>query len=171
MCNWFTVVVLFAGFLPAGANASEVPVMPFVDGRWHGDINTVPNSQDFECRASTTFIDGTTFTLVERNDGNWRLELSNPAWQLPPLAQYDLVAQVDFYPRIRIAAVASKQTGLEIADLETISLLGLIENGHTLDLMSEDFNDKYELEGSAKIIERLRNCVGEGASTVTGPEE
>lgn len=176
MCHWFVVVVLFAGFLHTGANASEVPVMPFVDGRWHGNITTVPNRPDFECRASTTFNDGTAFTLAERRDGYWRLELSNPGWQLPHLARYDLVAQVDFYPRLRLAAVAKNPTLLEIADLDRISLLGLIENGHTLDLMSEDFNGKYELEGSAKIIERIGNCVAdqlvsEGASAVSGPEE
>ena len=171
VCNWFAVVVFFAGLLHSGANASEVPDMPFVDGRWHGGINIAPDGPDIECWASTTFTDGTTLTLAERNDGNWRLELSNANWRLPHLRRYALVAQVDFYPRLRLAAVAKQQTVLEIADLERISLLGLIENGHTLDLMSDDFTDKYELEGSAKIIERIRNCVAEGASTVSGPEE
>jgi hypothetical protein len=153
---------VFAGLLHANALASEVDKVAFFDGRWHGGINTGPNSPDFECWASTTFADGTTLTLTERKDGNWRLELSNAHWQLPHLRRYALVAQVDFYPRLPIAAVARKQTVLEIADLDRISLLGLIENGHTLDLISDDFNDKVELEGSAKVIERIRKCVAGG---------
>ena len=166
------VAVFFAGFLHASANG--VHATPFVDGRWHGSIKTVPNSLDFECWASTTFTDGTIFTLTERKDRNWQLELSNANWRLPHLRRYALVAQVDFYPKLRIAAVAKRRTVLEIADLDRISLLGLIENGHTLDLMSEDFNDKVELEGSAKVIERIRKCVAdqlvvEGFSTVGGP--
>ena len=68
------------------------------------------------------------------------------------------VALVDFYPRLLIEAEAKNQTVLEIADLDHISLLGFIENGHTIDLESDGFNEKYELEGSAKIIQRIRNC-------------
>ena len=60
-----------------------------------------------------------------------------------------MVAQVDFYPRLRIVAEAKNQTLLDIADLDHMSLLGLIENGHTIDLTSDGFNEKYELEGSA----------------------
>ena len=68
-----------------------------------------------------------------------------------------MIALVDFYP-LHIAAEAKSQTRLEIANLDRISLLGLIENGHTIDLTSDGFNEKYDLEGSAKVIERVRNC-------------
>ena len=69
-----------------------------------------------------------------------------------------MVALVDFYPRLHFAAEAKSQTRLEIANLEQISLLGIIENGHSIDLTSDGFNEKYDLEGSAKVIERVRNC-------------
>jgi hypothetical protein len=157
------------------ANASGRLTIPFVDGRWHGDIETGSNSSEFnECWASTAFDDGTTFTLTNRKDGSWHLLLSNPSWQLPHSRRYAMVAQVDFYPRLRIAAEAKNRTLLEIADLEHISLLGLIENGHTIDLKSDGFNEKYELEGSAKVIERIRNCFADQLSaekpaTVDGP--
>ena len=153
------VAVFFTGLLHTIADASGVPTIPFVDGRWHGDIETGPNSSDFEeCWASTTFDDGTTFTLTKRKDGIWHLQLSNSRWRLPHSRRYAMVALVDFYPRLRIAAEAKNQTLLEIADLDHISLLGLIENGHTIDLTSDGFNEKYELEGSAKVIMRIRNC-------------
>ncbi len=153
------VAVFFTGLLHTIADASGVPTIPFADGRWHGDIETGPNSVDFEgCWASTTFEDGTAFTLTKRKDGRWHLQLSNPSWRLPHSLRYDMVALVDFYPRLRIAAEAKNQTLLEIADLDHISLLGLIENGHTIDLTSDSFNERYELEGSAKVIERIRNC-------------
>ena len=155
----FFIGVFFSGLLHTVADAGGVPAFPFVDGRWHGGIETVPGSPDIEeCWASTTFDDGTTFTLAERKDGDWTLRLSNPGWQLPPSRRYTLEALVDFYPRLRIMAEAKNETVLEIADLDHISLLGLIENGHTIDLASEGFNEKYELEGSAKIIERIRSC-------------
>ena len=87
-----------------------------------------------------------------------------------------MVALVDFYPRLHIAGEAKSQTLLEIADLDHISLLALIENGHTIDLASDGFNEKYDLEGSAKVIERLRNCfadqlVSEGSATVEVPRK
>lgn len=69
-----------------------------------------------------------------------------------------MVALVDFYPRLLITAEAKTQTLLEIVELENSPLLGLIENGHTIDLRSDGFNEKYALEGSAKIIERVRDC-------------
>jgi hypothetical protein len=69
-----------------------------------------------------------------------------------------MVALVDFYPRLRIVAEAKNRALLEIRDLDHISLLEFIENGHTIDLTSDGFNGKYELEGSAKVIERIRNC-------------
>ena len=153
------VTVFFAGLLHTSGDASGVPSFPFADGRWHGDIETGPDSSDFEkCWASTAFTGGTTFTLSERKDGIWHLQLSNPGWRLPHSRRYTMTALVDFYPRLRIAAEARNQTLLEIADLEHISLLGLIENGHTIDLESDGFNEKYELEGSAKVIQRIRNC-------------
>jgi hypothetical protein len=169
------VAVFFTGLLHTVADAGGVPAFPFVDGRWHGDIETGPNGSDFEeCLASTTFDDGTGFTLTKRKDGNWHLQLSNPTWRLPHSRQYAMIALVDFYPRLRITGEARNQTRLEIADLEHISLLGLIENGHTIDLTSDGFNEKYELEGSAKVIERIRNCFAEHvvaarSTTLSGP--
>ena len=145
------VAVLFTGLPHTIANACGAPTIPFVDGRWSGDIAAGPNSSGFEeCWASTTFSDGTTFTLAKRGDGSWHLRLSNSRWQLPPSRGYAMVARVDFYPQLRVAAEAKSQTRLEIANLDQISLLGLIENGHTIDLTSDGLNEKYDLEGSAK---------------------
>ena len=84
--------------------------------------------------------------------------MSNPGWHLPASHRYDMAALVDFYPPLRVVAVTKSQTGLEIADLDQISLLGLIENGHTINLNSDGFKEMYDLEGSAKAIERVRNC-------------
>jgi hypothetical protein len=153
------VAVLFAGLLHTIANASREPTISFVDGHWYGGIEIGPDSKGLEeCWARTTFSDGTAFTLAKRGDGVWHLRLSNPGWRLPPSRRYAMVALVDFYPQLRIAAEAKSQTVLEIANLDQISLLGLIENGHTIDLTSDGFNVKYDLEGSAKVIERVRNC-------------
>jgi hypothetical protein len=153
------VTVLFMGLLHGSSNANGEPVVPFVDGRWNGGIETGPDGEGFEeCWARTTFSDGTAFTLAKRGDGSWYLKLSNPAWRLPPSHRYDMVSQVDFYPKIRIAAEAKSRTRLEIANLDRISLLGLIENGHTIILTSDGFNEKYDLEGSAKVIQRIGNC-------------
>jgi hypothetical protein len=141
------------------ANASGESSMPFVDGRWNGGVETGPDGQGpGECWARTIFSDGTAFTLAKQVDGSWSLRLSNPDWRLPLSHRYSMVALVDLYPQLRIAAEAKSQTRLEIANLDQISLLGLIENGHTINLTSDGFNVKYDLEGSAKAIERVRNC-------------
>ncbi len=176
MCNRLFVAVLFTGLLHTIADAGGVPTIPFVDGRWHGGVKSGPISSDFEeCWASTKFDDGTMFTLAKRRDGSWNLQLSNPNWRLPHSRRYAIVALVDFYPRLHIVAGARNQTLLEIADLDHNSLLGFIENGHTIDLASDGFNEKYELEGSAKIIERIRNCfkesVGDKPAAVNGPKK
>lgn len=153
------VAVIFIGLLPAIANASGKPTMPFVDGRWNGGIEIGPDSNGLEeCWARTTFRDGTALTLAKRSDGIWHLRLSNPGWRLPPSRRYTMAALVDFYPQLRLAAEAKSRTVLEIANIDQISLLGLIENGHTIDLKSDSFNAKYDLEGSAKVIERVRDC-------------
>ena len=153
------VTLSFVGLLHDFADASGLPTIPFVDGRWRGNIQPGSNKSEFEaCWASTTFDDGTTFALSKRRDGSWQLQFSNPGWRLPLSRRYDLTAQVDFYPRIQISAEAKSQTLLEIVDLDHTPLLGVIENGHTIDLTSDGFNEKYELEGSAKVIERIRNC-------------
>ena len=152
-------VVFFIGLLLNFANASAESTMPFVDGRWNGGIGTGPDSIGLEeCWARTTFSDGTAFTLAKRGDGSWHLSLSNPGWRQAPSRRYTMVAQVDFYPQLHVSAEAKSQTRLEIANLDQISLLELIENGHTIDLTSDGFNAKYDLEGSAKAIERVRNC-------------
>jgi hypothetical protein len=153
------VTVLFIDLLHAFASASEGPVIPFVDGRWKGGNEFGKDSKVLEeCWASTTFGDGTALMLAERSNGIWHLRLANPSWQLSPDRRHSMVARVDFYPQLRIVAEAKSQTRLEIANLGQISLLGLIENGHTIDLTSDDFNAKYDLEGSAKVIERVRSC-------------
>lgn len=142
--------------------ASDLPSIPFVDGLWRGDIDREPGSSDFrECRASTRFADGTTLTLAITADGRWRMDLSNPFWRLPPSHRYAVVSLVDFYPRLQFDAEARTVTRLEIADIGRISLLEQIENGHTIDLDADGFSAKYDLEGSAKVIERLRNCFAE----------
>ena len=164
------VPAVFTALLLTVAHASGVPSIPFVDGIWHGDIEIGPNSSDFEeCWARTTFDDGTTFRLAERKDGSWYLQLSNASWRLPHSRRYTMVARVDFYPLagLQIVAEAKNQTLLEIADLDHISLLGLIENGHTIALASDGFNEKYDLEGSAKAIERIRNCFSDQLAAET----
>lgn len=167
MYNRLFVAALFTGLLHTFSEASELATIPFVDGRWHGGIKNNPDSSDFEeCWASTNFDDGTMFTLARRKDGSWRLQLSNAGWRLPRSHRYAMVALVDFYPKLRISAESRNQTLLEITDLEHISLLGLIENGHTIDLASDGFNEKYDLEGSAKIIERIRNCFDQSVGDV-----
>jgi hypothetical protein len=159
MYQRFLVAALFIGPLLTTANASGEPAIPFVDGRWNGGIETGPDSKGLkECWSSTTFNDGTTFTLAKRGDGSWHLRLSNLGWQLPTSRRYAMVALVDFYTQLRVTAEAKSQTRLEIANLDQTSLLGLIENGHTINLTSDGFNVKYDLEGSAKVIERVRNC-------------
>lgn len=153
------VTVLFIGLLHAIANASGRPVMPFVDGRWKGGVEFGADNKGVEeCWASTSFSDGTVLTLAERNNGIWHLSLSNPVWRLSPDRRYSMVARIDFYPQLRIAAEAKSPVNLEIANLDQILLLGLIENGHTIDLSSDDFKAKYDLEGSAKVIARVRSC-------------
>ncbi len=154
------VTVFFIVLLHTFANASAEPKILFVDGIWHGEVETDPNGSGFkECWASTTFGDGTTFTLAKRDDASWHLRLSNPGWQLPPSRRYDMIALVDFYPQqVSVTAEAKSETRLDIANLDQNSLLGLIENGHTIDLTSDGLNEKYDLEGSAKAIQRIRNC-------------
>jgi hypothetical protein len=153
------VTVLLIDLLSTVANASGEPRFPFVDGRWDGDVESSSDSKDVKaCWARTTFNDGTSFVLAKRSDESWHLKLSIPGWRLPPSHRYAMIAQVDFYPQLRVAAVAKSETGLEIANLDQIPLLELIENGHTIDLTSDGFNGKFDLEGSAKAIERLRNC-------------
>ena len=137
MCCRLFAAIFFTGLLHAVADAGGAPSIPFDDGRWHGGIKTGSSSSDFEeCWASTTFDEGTAFTIKKRKGGSWHLQLSNPNWRLPHSRRYAMVALVDFYPRLRIAAEAKKQTLLEIADIDQISLLRLIENGHTIDLTS-----------------------------------
>ena len=152
-------VVLFIGLLHTVANAGGEPKFPFVDGRWDGGIEISQESKGLnECWGSTRLGDATSFTLAKRGDGSWHLILSNPYWRLPPSRRYAMIALVDFYPQLRIVAEAKSQTRLEIANLDQIALLALIENGHTITLTSDGFNEKYDLEGSAKVIERVRNC-------------
>ena len=126
MCYLLLVAAFLTGFLHAVADASGVPSIPFVDGLWHGEIETGPNSLDFEaCWASTLSDDGTAFTLMKRKDGRWHLQLANPNWHLPPSHRYAMATVVDFYPPLRLVAEAKDRTLLEIADLERISLLRL----------------------------------------------
>lgn len=86
------------------------------------------------------------------------MELSNPDWHLARSHRYVLVSLVDFYPQLRVAAETKGPTSLEIANLEKISLLWQIENGHTISLTSDRFSAKFDLEGSAKAIEKVRRC-------------
>jgi hypothetical protein len=87
------------------------------------------------------------------------LRWSNPGWRLQPSRRYDTIALVDFYPQqVRTIAEAKSGTGIEIADIDQSSLLGLIENGHTIILASDGLNVEYDLQGSAKAIQRIRNC-------------
>lgn len=153
----FTVVFLCVfGSL---ASASAERAVPFADGLWSGGLETGQDGQSVEeCWARTAFGDGTVLTLAERGDGHWSMTLSNPGWKLSPGHAYDLTVLVDFYPIVRVAAEAPDKTRLEFANISQIPLLGSIENGHTIDLKSDDFNAKYDLEGSAKAIAKVRSC-------------
>ena len=66
----------------------------------------------------------------------------------------DLPAPVRFDDRLLEIDFGAWQglTRLEIANIGRIALLEVIENGHTIDLASDGFNDKYDLEGSAKAV-------------------
>lgn len=147
------------GILLCVANASDGQGFPFVDGIWSGGVESGSASGASEvCWARTSFKDSTNLTLSVRSDKNWELRLSNLGWALPPSHRYDLVALVDFYPQLHVVAQSTGPKILEFANIERNSLLGLIENGHTITLSSDEFNAKYDLEGSAKVIARLRGC-------------
>ena len=153
------VAVCISTLLNSVASASPAPSIPFVDGFWHGNIETGAHTSTFEeCWASTTFDDETTMWLAVRKDGTWYLRLSNPQWRLPHPHRYAMVSLVDVYPRLRSKAETKSQSVLEITDSDHLPLVGQIEIGHTIDLASDGFHEKYDLEGSAKVIERLRNC-------------
>lgn len=154
------VSVFLIALLHNIANASGEPAIQFVDGRWSGGIETGPGNAGFEeCWASTKSDDGTTLTLAEREDGNWNLRWSNPGWRLLPSHRYDTIALVDYYPQqVRTVAEVKSETRLEIADIDQSPLLGLIENGHTIILTSDGLKLEHDLEGSAKAIQRIRDC-------------
>jgi hypothetical protein len=134
----------------------------FVDGLWSGGFELHADSPaSNECWAGTTSADGTTLTLATRRSGDWYLRLLNAQWELPVSGEYDLDTLVDFYPRIWVEAKAQSQTLLEIPIRGQNPLLGLIENGHLITLTSDTFNGSYSLEGSAKIIERIRMCASD----------
>jgi hypothetical protein len=160
MNKWSYVLVVLSALLHNIGNARGEPTIQFVDGRWSGGIEVGPANSGFEeCWASSTSDDGSTFTLAERENGNWNLRWSNPGWRLQPSHRYDTIALVDFYPQqVRTIAEAKSGTGIEIADIDQSSLLGLIENGHTIILASDGLNVEYDLQGSAKAIQRIRNC-------------
>ncbi|MEX0346378.1 MAG: hypothetical protein AB3N20_15750 [Rhizobiaceae bacterium] len=156
------IAILLLGLLRAPAGASDFVRVPFVDGLWHGDIATHPDGLGFkECWASTRFADGTTLTLAEQYDENWSIRLSNPAWQWTPSSNNAMIVQVDFYPPLEIEAQASGNNLLEFRIGDDKTLLDFVENGHSIKLRYGTFNKVYDLEGSAKIIERIRNCVWE----------
>ncbi len=126
---------------------------------WTGGTVTRPGTLDVtDCWARTEFSDQTTMTLRRDGDGTWYLKLSNPGWQLPFPHRYALESLVDFYPRLGVVGETRDTTELEVSDLRKFLLLEQIENGHTITLTSDGFRAKYDLEGSAKIIERLRKC-------------
>jgi hypothetical protein len=159
MCQPLFVAIFFVAFLHSIASGKVEPTISFVDGRWSGEVETGPNGRKVEeCWAHSTSGDGTALALAKQSDGSWYLRLSNPGWRLPTSSRYPMIALVDFYPHVRVAAEVKSQTRLEIANIEQQSLLSYIENGHTIDLMSGDFSAKYDLEGSAKVIEKIRNC-------------
>ena len=151
----------FCGILLCtAANASGEPAIPFVDGLWSGGVELgTAGSAPVECWANTVTTDGTTFTLAWTADGDWTLRMSNPDWQLPSSRHFNMSALVDFYPQqVDTKVEVTSATRMEVTRLEQISLLGLIENGHTIEFTSEILNAKYDLEGSAKAIQRIRTC-------------
>jgi hypothetical protein len=153
------IAAVLTGCLIAGAEADEEPLFPFADGRWRGEFKAASNSSDHdECWASTSFDEGTTLTLARQKGRGWNLKLSNANWQLNTSRPYSMSALVDFYPKLRLAAKGETRTLLQISDLEYISLLGLLENGHSITLTSDGFDKTYDLEGSAKVIQRMRGC-------------
>ncbi len=170
--------VFFVFLLHSVATAGTEPTIPFVDGIWRGEVETDPNGAGFkECWANTNIGDGTTFTLAQHVGARWHLRLSNPDWQLPPLHLYDMIALVDFYPQqVSVTAEAKSSTRLEIANIDQNALLELIEDGHTITLSSDGFNAEFDLEGSARVIQRIRNCFAEqlaakGPAAVDGTGE
>ncbi len=79
--------------------------------------------------------------------------MSNGGWRLSLSRHYTMVAIVDFYPSLSVDAEAKSPRTLEIPILDHNALLRLIENGHTIKLTSESLQLKYDIEGSAKVIE------------------
>ena len=122
------------------------------------------------CRATTDLPDGADFTLSKNKNGVWTLTLSDPSWTLKPSHLYDATALVDYYPqRVNVIAEATGETSLAIAELDHTTLLRLIENGHTLTLTADRFYGKYDLEGSAKVIQRIRDCFDDQVRAKTPP--
>ncbi len=158
--SWFAM--LWLGLLYAPANADNSATRPFIDGRWHGDAATHTDSSRFkECWASTAFADGTVLTLAENRNASWTLRFSNPAWQLVDSGNASMMVQVDFYPNLNVSTRTDGTTLLEIEITGDDPLLDFVENGHSIKLNSNGFNKVYDLEGSAKVIERIRKCVSE----------
>lgn len=159
MCKRFSVSALLMILMHAVANAGATSTTLFVDGRWSGGTEMDYEKSSFTaCWASTKFDDGTTLSLAKQSDTNWYLRLSNPGWHLQTHRRYEFATLVDFYPRLRIAGEVTSRTSLQIESPDQSPLVAFIENGHTIDFNSNDFTEKYDLEGSAKAMEKIRDC-------------
>ena len=156
--RWFLRVMFFTSILPT-VPASGEAMVPFADGRWHGEATDSPvPSKLAGCWAATVLDDGTSLVLVKETDGSWSLQLSNRNWRLPLSRRYALAVVVDFYPRLLVVGEIRYPTRLEVRAIDRVPLLDFIENGHMIKLQHNGFEKRYDLEGSAKAIERIRGC-------------
>jgi S1-C subfamily serine protease len=150
--------LLFA--LPVGAEASELDT--FTVGGWDG--GSYSNDQDglfTHCAANAHYNSDLTLVVVVDREYSWFIGIQNPDWQLNEGEEFPFDLKIDRGRWTTLQATAITPDHVEIQMPGDDDTVNAFRYGSLLSVRSGDFNASFDLDGTARLVAYLAQCVGD----------
>jgi S1-C subfamily serine protease len=154
------ITALFLTHQIASASAAELDT--FNLGGWDG--GSYSNDQDglfTHCAANAHYNSDLTLVVVVDREYNWFLGIQNPDWQLNVGEEFPFELKIDRGRWNSFSATAIAPDHVEIQMPNDDASVNDFRYGSLLSVRSGDFNASFDLDGTARLVAHLADCVGD----------
>ncbi|HWA18982.1 MAG TPA: serine protease [Devosia sp.] len=144
----------------AAAGAAELDT--FTVGAWDG--GSYSNDQDglfTHCAANARYNSELTLVVVVDRQYDWFIGIQNPDWQLNVGEEFPFDLKIDRGRWNTFTATAITPDHIEIQMPNDDDAVNDFRYGSLLAVKSGDFNASFDLDGTARLVAYLAQCVGD----------
>ncbi len=141
----------------------------FITGNWVGKAHFNKNGRLNSCTMRALYASGTEIYFVLNEKSGWALGINNKKWNMQVRETRSATIQIDQKPPVVGNAKVISSQGFYILFDQKSGLLEDLKRGQQMVVYLDQIR-KYELKGTSKAIEDLKECVKNRIDLVQKPK-